>query len=195
MIENIPFEIAKNSDIEGILALQELNLVSNMNEEEKASGFVTTRFTVEQLQDVIRNEGLFIAKDTNKIIAYIFAESWDFFSQWPIFNFMTTLFPNLTFLDFEITTKNSFQYGPICIDEKYRGKGLINPFFEFMRTHVVNKYPLGVTFINKLNIPSKKAHTEKLNWTIIADFQFNNNDYFVLAYDMNKPVSQTVMGF
>ncbi|MFM2369935.1 MAG: hypothetical protein RL619_2252, partial [Bacteroidota bacterium] len=34
-----------------------------------------------------------------------------------------------------------------------------------------------------------KAHTEKLNWTIIGDFQFNNNNYFILAYDMNQPVS------
>jgi hypothetical protein len=189
MIENIQLEVAKLSDIDGILALQELYLVSNLSEEEKASGFVTTPFSIPQLTEVIGQEGLFLAKDNNKIIAYIFAGGWDFFKQWPIFEYMTTLFPDLTFLDFDITTNNSFQYGPICIHKPYRGQGLITPLFEFMRTHIVKRYPLALTFINKTNIPSTKAHTEKLKWTIIADFQFNNNNYFILAYDMNQPVS------
>ena len=45
MIENIKLEVAKLSDIDGILALQELYLVSNLSEEEKAGGFVTTPFS------------------------------------------------------------------------------------------------------------------------------------------------------
>jgi len=190
-MENIQLEVAKLSDIEGVLDLQKRYLVSNLTEEEKKSGFVTTPFSVEQLTYVINNEGLFIAKDNGKIIAYIFAESWDFFSQYPIFEYMISLFPKLKFLDFEINSTSSFQYGPICIDKKYRGKGLINLLFEFMRIHVVKKYPLSLTFINKTNIPSYKAHTEKLKWTVISDFEFNNNNYYILAYDMNMPALAT----
>lgn len=189
MIENIQLEIAKQNDIDGILALQELYLVSNLSEEEKASGFVTTPFSIPQLTEIIAQEGLFLAKDNSKIIAYIFAGGWDFYSQWPIFEYMTTLFPQLKFLDFDITTTNSFQYGPICIHKQYRGKGLITPLFELMRKHILTRYPLALTFINKTNVPSAKAHTEKLKWTIIADFQFNNNDYFILAYEMKQPAS------
>lgn len=189
MKESIQFEIANLTDINGVLALQELYLVVNLSEEEKTSGFVTTPFTVEQLTQVIQKEELFLAKDNNKIIAYIFAGSWEFFSQWPIFNYMSSLFRDLNFLDFEITTTTCFQYGPICIHKEYRGKGLITPLFEFMRKYMVHKYSLGLTFINKINIPSAKAHTEKLKWTIIGDFQFNTNDYFILAYNMNQAVS------
>ncbi|MDZ4330555.1 MAG: GNAT family acetyltransferase, partial [Flavobacterium sp.] len=76
MIESIQFETAKISDIDGVLALQELYLVANLSEEEKAAGFVTTPFTIEQLTEVINENNLFIAKDNNKIIAYIFAGSW-----------------------------------------------------------------------------------------------------------------------
>ena len=184
-MENIQLEVAKLIDIQGVLDLQKLNLVSNLTDEEKKSGFVTTPFSVEQLTYVIANEGLFISKVNNKIIAYIFAESWEFFSQYPIFEYMIGLFPKLEFLDFEINSITSFQYGPVCIDKKYRGQGLITLLFEFMRIHIVKKYSLSLTFINKTNIPSLKAHTEKLNWTVISDFQFNNNDYFILGYDMN----------
>ncbi len=188
MKENIQFKIATLNDIDGVLALQELYLVSNLSEEEKTAGFVTTPFTIDQLRDVINCQNLFIAKDSTKIIAYIFTGSWAFFSQWPIFNHMISLLPQLSFLDFDFTTVNSFQYGPICIHKDYRRKGLIIPFFEFMRIQMKNKYPLSLTFINKTNIPSRIAHTEKLKWNIIADFQFNNNDYFILAYDMNQTV-------
>ena len=188
MIENIQFEIATPDDIDGVLALQELYLVSNLSEEEKAGGFVTTPFTIAQLTTVISAQNLFVAKDNEKIIAYIFAGSWNFFSQWPIFNYMISLLPELKFLDFECTTSNSFQYGPISIHKEYRVKGLIIPFFEFMRIHMKNKFPLAITFINKTNIPSRIAHTEKLKWNIIADFEFNNNEYYILAYDMNQKV-------
>ena len=187
-MENIQLEVAKIPDIEGVLELQKLYLVSNLTEEEKKSGFVTTPFSVEQLTYVIKNEGLFISKDNTKIIAYIFAESWDFFSQYPIFEYMISLFPKLEFLDFEINSTTSFQYGPICIDKKYRGKGLIKTLFEFMRIHIVKRYPLSLTFINKTNVPSYKAHTKKLKWTVIGDFKFNNNEYYILAYDMRMPV-------
>ena len=78
-MKNIQLEVAKLNDIDGVLALQELYIVTNLSEEEKKSGFVTTPFTVELLAYVIKSEGLFIAKDNNKIIAYVFAESWDFF--------------------------------------------------------------------------------------------------------------------
>jgi hypothetical protein len=189
MIENILLQVAKTTDIPGILALQELYLVSNMTEEEKKSGFVTTPFSVAQLQEVIDQEGLFIAKDNTKIIAYIFAASWNYFSQWAIFNHMTPLLPEITFRDFKLTTSNTFQYGPICIDKKYRGKGLINPFFDFMRVHLLKKFPVSITFINKTNLPSQKAHIEKLKWEVVGDFEFNNNNYFILGYDMKQPAS------
>jgi hypothetical protein len=191
MIENIKLELAQLDNIPGILTLQELYLVSNLSEREKEAGFVTTPFTTTQLTDIIEQEGLFVAKDGSRIVAYIFAGSWNFFSQWPIFNYITAQFPDLRFLDFNITTTLTFQYGPICIAKEYRGQGLINSFFEFMRIHLVKKYPLSLTFINKTNIPSTKAHTEKLKWTIIADFIFNNNEYYILAYDMNQPVPST----
>jgi hypothetical protein len=188
MLDNIQLDIATINDIPSVLQLQDLYLVANLSEDEKKAGFVTTPFSVAQLTFVINNQGLFIAKDNNNVVAYIFAESWDFFSQYPIFEYMITLLPTIRFLDYHFNTENSFQYGPICIHKNYRGKGLINLLFEFMRVHVSKKYPLSLTFINKINVPSMMAHTKKLKWTLVGDFQFNNNEYFILAYDMNVVV-------
>lgn len=188
MLDQIKLSIANTTDIESVLELQEMYLVTNLTDEQKKDGFVTTPFNHDLLASVIQNEGLFIAKNPdNEVIAYAFAESWDFFSRYPIFEYMISLMPDLAFEKHRFDTKNSFQYGPVCIDKKYRGKGLLNQLFEIMRTNVVKKYPLSLTFINKINQPSMKAHTQKLGWTAISEFQFNANDYVILAYDMSVP--------
>lgn len=187
MSNQIKLSIANNNDIEGVLNLQEKYLVTNLTDEQKIDGFVTTPFNHDLLIGVIKNRGLFVAKNIeNKIIAYVFAESWNFFSRYPIFEYMISLMPDLKFENYVFNTTNSFQYGPVCIDKNYRGNGLLIHLFEFMRENVVKKYPLSLTFINKINQPSMKAHTKKLGWTAISEFQFNDNQYIILAYDMQK---------
>lgn len=182
----IKTRIGNKDDIEGVLALQAKYLYRNLSEEDRKKGFVTTPFTVGQLEEILMQNGIFIAEKENTIIAYAFAGSWKYFEQWEIFNFMVSRFPELSFQGREITTTNSFQYGPVCIDENHRGKGLLNEIFEEMRLEFRKKYPLSITFINKVNVISEKAHTKKLGWEIIDEFQFNNNTYIGLAYDMEK---------
>src|SRR5690554_4196440 len=185
----ITTRIANKSDINGVLSLQEKYLYRNLSEKEREEGFVTTPFTVSQLEEILEQNGLFVAEnEKNDIIAYAFAGSWKYFEQWEIFNFMVSRFPQLSFNDNEITTANSFQYGPVCIEKEYRGKGVLNLIFEEMRIEFKKKYPISITFINKVNVISKIAHTRKLGWKIIDEFEYNNNTYIGLAFDMNNSV-------
>lgn len=176
-------------DINGILSLQEKYLYRNLSEEERKKGFVTTPFTIAQIEEIIVQKGMFVGSDKrNVIVAYAFAGSWKYFEQWEIFNYMVSRFPQLSFKGKEITTENSFQYGPVCIDEKYRGTGLLNKLFEEMRIELLKRYPISITFINKINTISEIAHTKKLAWEIIDEFEFNNNNYIGLALDMTISV-------
>ena len=176
-------------DIPGILSLQERNLYSNLTAQERKNGFVTTPFTVQQLEDIIQLNGLFVAADKeNHIIAYLFAGDWAYFQQWDIFQLMVSRFPSLSFQDRKITTQNSFQYGPVCIDINYRGQGILQAIFEEMRLAFIEEFPISITFINQVNAVSTKAHTQKLGWKIIDRFEFNNNAYFGLAFDMTTSV-------
>jgi len=100
---------------------------------------------------------------------------------------MTARFPDLTFKNGEITPQNSFQYGPVCIDIQYRGKKILNSIFEIMRLEFVQKFPLSITFINKVNQISLRAH-QKLGWEVVDEFHFNDNQYLGLAFDMNNSV-------
>jgi hypothetical protein len=175
-------------DIPGIFSLQEKYLFGNLSQEQRLDGFVTTPFTLEQIENVIKENELFVGVDQRNIAAYTFTGSWDFFSQWPIFPYMNSRFPYLQFKGSKLTLNNSFEYGPVCIAMEYRGQGLLSLLFEEMRKELVRKYPIAVTFINKLNTRSFNAHVNKLNWTVIDEFRYNDKDYWGLAYDMKQKV-------
>jgi hypothetical protein len=170
------------SDIDGILKLQALNLYTNLSESERLAGFVTTPFTADQIRTLLSNAGVFIAEDQGEVAGYIFAGTWDFFSQWPIFSYMVSRFPQLSFHETEITVGSTFQYGPVCIDRKLRGSGIFPHLFEAMRSSFAARFPIGLTFINQANPRSLSAHTRKLNLEIVDEFEFKGGSYYSLGF-------------
>ena len=183
------FKIAQLDDIDSILELHFRYQVDSIEQEDKKDGFVTTAFTREQLTNLITKEqGLFIAIEDNKVIAYAMSASWEFWSIWPMFVQMIKDLDDLEYLGKKLSVENSYQYGPVCIDKQFRGSGLLEKFFDFAREHMSKRYPILVTFINKINPRSIAAHTKKLGLTVIKEFEFNNNSYYELVYDTSKPI-------
>ncbi|MCC0177639.1 GNAT family acetyltransferase [Waterburya agarophytonicola K14] len=174
--------LATESDVDGILQLQSINLLTNLSVAELAEGFVTTPITDAQVKTAIAKKGVFVVENNNKIAGYVFAADWDYFSQWAIFPYMVSRFPQLQFEGTEITVHNTFEYGPICIEKSLRGSNALPDLFEIMRSHLVDLFPVGITFINRLNQRSLAAHTRKLNLQIIDEFEFNNSSYYTLAF-------------
>ena len=178
---------ANLNDIYGVSQLQKKYHISTISEEDKPDGFVTTLFTEEQFKELIEKEnGLAIACDNDKVIAYAMAASWDYWSAWPLFQYMINDLPNIQYLGYTLSTENSYQYGPICIDKQYRGTEVLPNLFEFSRLQMKDKYPVLITFINQINGRSYRAHVDKLGLEVIKTFDYNNNHYYELGYDMRK---------
>ena len=173
-------------DLDEVLELHSKYQIDSIASEDKKDGFVTTAFTKEQLTQLINEEqGLFIARLHGKVVAYIMCGSWKFCSIWPIFTQMIQDLPNLHYLGHTITTENSYQYGPVCIDKSVRGSGVLEALFDFAREKMSKRYPILVTFINKINQRSFNAHS-RLGLEVITEFSFNNNNYYELVYDTSK---------
>ncbi len=178
---------ARLEDIKKVADLQSLYHVSTINEEDKKDGFVTTLFTEDQFKDLIEKEnGLAIALDGDRVVAYAMAASWDYWSAWPLFQFMIGDLPNIEYLGQKLSLENSYQYGPVCVHKDYRGKDVLPNIFEFSRRQMKERYPILITFINVINPRSYKAHVDKLGLEVIKKFDFNGNTYYNLGYDMNK---------
>jgi hypothetical protein len=178
----IEVRLAKIEDIPKILELHFKYQIDSIHEEDKQDGFITTAFTKEQMSELIESEqGLFIAINGSCIVAYAMAASWQFWSRWPMFAHMIKDLPNLNYEGYKLSTDNSYQYGPVCVDKSVRGKGVFEHIFKYCLNEMSNRYPVLVTFINKINPRSFSAHTKKVGLTIIQEFEFNSNQYYELA--------------
>lgn len=186
----IELRIARIIDIPEVLKLHSKYQIDTIKEEDKKDGFVTTSFSKEELTAIIKEEqGLFLCFKNEKLVAYVMAASWQFWSKWPMFKHMIKELPKLKeFKGLKIDESNSYQYGPICIDTSVRGSDILPMIFDFAREQMNQKYPILITFINKINPRSYEAHTRKLGLKVINEFEFNNNNYYELAYDTNIPV-------
>lgn len=176
------------NDINGIIALQKANLYENLSDAERKNGFVTTAFSEAQLTKLISRRGIFIAEENGGIVGYAMAGAWDFWSMWPIFPYMVSRLGSLTFQGGPVAPEKSFQYGPICISSTHRGAGLFPMLFEEMRLELAARYPIGVTFINRINERSIAAHKRKLGLSLIDEFEFSGRNYYALAFDTSVSV-------
>ena len=173
---------ANIEDLGGILSLLKANHIKYISEENKLDGFVTTNFTDSQLKELIVQErGVTIAKENDKVLAFAMAASWEFWSDWPFFAYMIEKLPEFTFENKTLTRQNSYQYGPICIDKSVRGTGVFEQVFYASLASMKERYPIMVTFINQINHRSYTAHTNKAPLIKAGTFQFNHNDYYLMA--------------
>ena len=176
------YEIATLDDIEATLKLHAKYQIDSIAEENKKDGFVTTAFTKEELRQLIKQEqGLFIAKEGDEVLAYVMSASWEFWSKWEMFRQMIADLPNLEYKGIQLNVQNSYQYGPICIDKCVRGTEVLPNIFDLALKHMSKRYPILITFVNQINPRSYEAHHRKLGLDIIQEFEFNGNRYWELG--------------
>ncbi|WP_204378476.1 GNAT family N-acetyltransferase [Agaribacterium haliotis] len=181
-IENIEYRQATREDIDDVLELHYRYQVDSIHEDDKKDGFITTAFNSDQLGELIEQEqGLFIARQDAKLVAYAMAASWGFWSKWPMFQHMIRDLNKLEYRTYKLSVKNSYQYGPVCVDKNVRGQGVFESIFTYARRAMQGRYPVLVTFVNKINPRSFAAHTRKAGLDVIQEFEYNNNFYYELA--------------
>ncbi|MDA7746456.1 GNAT family acetyltransferase [Psychromonas sp.] len=179
---NLELKVATLENVDEVLKLHYQYQVDSILEEDKKDGFITTAFTEAHLSQLITQEsGLFIAIKDNKIVAYAMSASWEFWCQWPMFQFMVENLDDAKLIDNDLTVSNSYQYGPVCVDKSVRGEGVFEAVFKFSLEKMSERYPFMITFINKINTRSYEAHTRKTTLKVISEFSFNNNQYYKLA--------------
>ncbi|MDU0354134.1 GNAT family acetyltransferase [Paraglaciecola aquimarina] len=179
---SLKLKVATLENVAEVLTLHYKYQVDSISEQDKQDGFITTAFTESHLTRLIEDEnGLFIAIKNDKIVAYAMSASWQFWCQWPMFQYMVDNLDDSTLNQNRLTIDNSYQYGPVCVDKSVRGQGVFEEIFNFSLQNMAKRYPFMVTFINKINTRSYQAHTRKVQLNVINEFSFNNNQYFKLA--------------
>jgi len=76
-------------------------------------------------------------------------------------------------------TADAYVYGPICVKEEERGKGLAQAMFTELRRLEPGRE--GILFIRRDNPASLRAHTS-MGMREVAGFGFGGFEYAVLSY-------------
>lgn len=181
---------ATMADFDGIRTLLKANHVDYMPQEERINGFVTTNMTDEQLTRlIVEQNGVTIAKDGDRVLAFAFAAPWEFWKEWPFFANMISILEQYQFRGVTLTTANTYQYGPICLDKSVRGSGTFEKVFFASLATMADRYPIMATFVNQANPRSYTAHSRKAGMDTAGTFDYNGNHYYLMAC-ATRPVTE-----
>ncbi len=174
---------AQSEDFAAILALQDQNHLSALPEETLASGFVTTQLSLDTLEEMRLNKGIWIARadDDGPLAAYACANDWEFYGDGPFQRAAKALLPH-DVNGRTVTPNNTFQYGPVCIAPEYRGQSLLERMVAAIKTHYAPRFEFVLTFIDVRNARSLAAHERKLGFHPIALLPFGSVTYHMLAF-------------
>ena len=174
------FEKARNSDYEGILALQKQNFISNLTPEEKKQGFLSIEFTQKQFETMNKEIGIVVCKDNGRVVGYRCASSLQFNRAFPLLAAMIELYPTLKYHHKTLNQYNIAITGPCCIEKNHRGKGIYSKLWQELYKVLPSDINLISTFMSVDN-PHSLAAIQKTGMEIITIFEFNQKKFMVLA--------------
>jgi predicted GNAT superfamily acetyltransferase len=160
---DVEISLATPDDIAGILALQERNLRKN-------GGVLSVPLSPEWLQAAVTGMPIVVARRIRQVVGYVVSSSLDQQASDPILDAMLRAYPG---------APGCYVYGPICVAESERGRGLARAMFETLRAQLPGRE--GFTFIRADNAVSRQVHA-RMGMREAASFTVAGVDYVVVAY-------------
>ena len=175
--------VTSSTELQQILDLQERNLVTNINDEEKQSqGFVTLQHTLADLQAFQEIAPSVIIKEEERVIAYALTMPRECSEVVPALQSMFTSFDSLMWQNKPLNDYRFYVMGQICIDKEHRGKGLFERLYQGHRHFFGRHFDCIVTEIATRNLRSMRAH-EKVGFKVIHVYRDQQDEWAVVLWN------------
>jgi hypothetical protein len=146
-------------DLHQILALQKQNLAAGLTSEQiNSQGFVTVSHRFEDLKKMNEIEQHVIAKDNDRVVAYLLAMTAHSKFDVPILFPLFEMFERVNYKGRKIAAYKYMVVGQACVAEGYRGRGVFDACYAAYRNCFKDKYDFAVTEIAIRNQRSVNAH-------------------------------------
>jgi predicted N-acetyltransferase YhbS len=160
---DVEIGVATADDVAGILDLQERNLRKN-------GGALSVPMSRAWLGAAVGKMPIVVARRDRRVVGYVVSSSLKDQSADPILDGMLRAHPG---------APGSYVYGPICVAESERGKGVARAMVEALKARLPGRE--GFTFIRADNAVSRKVHAG-MGMREAATFAVNGIEYVVVAY-------------
>lgn len=154
---------AGDTDLDGILELQAANQAAQ-------GGSLAASLPRARVAAMMSEMPLIVSRRDERITGFLMTTTRAINADVPIVRAMFTAYHG---------SPDAYVYGPICVGQEARGKGLAQRMFAELRRLEPGRE--GILFIRKDNEPSLRAHL-KMGMTQVASFPFNGFDYAVFSY-------------
>jgi len=180
----ITYTRSKNEkDLQQILQLQKQNLAAGLTAEQIASqGFVTVMHTLTDLQKMNEIEAHVIAKDNDRVVAYVLAMTAKSRFDIPVLLPMFEMFKELTYQNKKIADYQYIVVGQVCVAEGYRAKRIFDACYTAYKDCFKNKYEFAITEIATRNQRSINAHKRVGFETIHEYVAPNGEDWSIVVW-------------
>jgi L-amino acid N-acyltransferase YncA len=155
--------LAMAADIAGILDLQEDNLSHQ-------GGALSVGHSRKWFETAIDDMPVVVARKERRVVGYLVSSTFSAQAHVPIIGAM---------LDAYRGSDGAYIYGPICVAQSERRRGLAGRLFAVLRMQLPGRE--GIAFIRRDNTPSLGAHT-KMGMRQVAQFTHDEVAYIILAY-------------
>ena len=163
MTEDYEIALATPADVRGIVQLQEQNLLIN-------GGMLSVAFSHAWFEAALADMPLIVARREGRIVGYLVSGTFTAIGHIPIIQAQQRAYP---------AGDGAYNYGPICVAQSERGRGLAGKLFARLRAQLPGRE--AIAFIRRDNAASLTAHL-KMGMREVADFTLGGVDYAVLAY-------------
>jgi predicted GNAT superfamily acetyltransferase len=150
-------------DIPGILMLQEPNLPDN-------GGSLSVRQSADWFRHAVYEKSLIVGRREGKVVGYVLGTSLAAKARIPIIQAMLRTFP---------PQPDCYLYGPACVAETERGKGLAGAMFKELQGYMPGRPAM--TFVRADNDTSLRAH-RKMGMRELGPFVSQGVPYIALTY-------------
>ena len=154
--------LATLTDAPGILDLQASNLPDR-------GGLLSVGFPQAWFEAAIAAMPVIIAERDGEVLGYLVSAPFSALAQVPIVQAMLRAYPG---------SEDGYLYGPICVAEAERGRGLALALFAELRAQLPGRE--GIAFIRRDNAVSLRAH-RRMGMREVAEFDFKGAPHAVIA--------------
>jgi predicted GNAT superfamily acetyltransferase len=178
----IVYRRARPEDYPSIIQLQSANYIDNLTEEERTEGFLSAKFTLEQIAAIAADLGIAIVTKGDEVAGCLCAFRREFNHDSPVVAKMLESYDQARLEGKPLSTYNSYIYGPVCIAREHRRRGLLRGLYEFQKKDLAGQFEVGVALVSQGNPHSMAAHIGGLGMIEAGEFEVNGKLFSILAF-------------
>ena len=183
---DVEFRRVRDRDYPALLVLQDANLRDHLTPEQRNEGFLSARFSPDQFAEMSAGVGVVVAEADGAIAGYLCGSTIEFNRRFALLAAMIERYPHIEWRQRPLDRYVSFVYGPVCVDRRFRGRGLLRGLYRALLDAAADRFEIGVAFVAQDNPHSLGAHVQGLGMDDVGDFEFNERRYRILAFAVER---------